>query len=66
MFPPLAIGALRFTHVRLVKFHDIERRKKARILFRLYFHYHDQVFKKNNFTLTTLSLIFLETSQQFT
>ena len=28
MFPPLAIGALRFTHVRPVKFHDIKREKK--------------------------------------
>ena len=47
MFPPLAIGALRFTRVRPVKFHDIKRKKKASILFLLYFHYHDQVFKKN-------------------
>ena len=46
MFPPLAIGAFRFTHVRPVKFHDIKRRKKARILFLLYFHYHDQSFQK--------------------
>jgi hypothetical protein len=28
MFLPLAIGALRFTHVHPVKFHDIKRRRK--------------------------------------